>query len=73
QAEERTIGVNHAVVGAMLVQHWQFPAHIVDIISRHHHDYVRDGLGESLYLADFLAQAMLQAGVDEAIELDPEV
>lgn len=34
--EEITLGLSHAVVGAELATHWNFPDEIVDII-RHHH------------------------------------
>lgn len=37
EAERRVIGRDHAYVGAMLVERWQFSAELVDCI-RHHHD-----------------------------------
>ncbi|MFZ9887396.1 MAG: HDOD domain-containing protein [Myxococcota bacterium] len=37
EAERRIIGRDHAYVGAMLVERWQFSAELVDCI-RHHHD-----------------------------------
>jgi HD-like signal output (HDOD) protein len=35
-AEQQIIGVDHAVVGAMLAQRWQFADHLVQCIHDHH-------------------------------------
>ncbi len=37
EAEERSLGICHAVVGAGLLEVWKFPAELVEPI-RHHHD-----------------------------------
>lgn len=37
--EQRIIGADHSLVGAMLVEKWQFPKLLTDTI-RHHHDQV---------------------------------
>lgn len=36
QAEQEVIGSNHSVVGAMLVEKWQFPGEISALIREHH-------------------------------------
>lgn len=36
EAEMRVIGVDHGLVGAMLVKRWAFPEHLVDCIRSHH-------------------------------------
>jgi putative nucleotidyltransferase with HDIG domain len=56
-SEREIIGVDHSVVGAMLVEKWQFPKNLCDVI-RHHHD---DSLPAStlqycLYVADQLSK-----------------
>ena len=36
--ESQMIGVNHSVVGALLLEYWQLPHHIVEIVENHHFD-----------------------------------
>jgi HD-like signal output (HDOD) protein len=36
QAEQKTLGIDHAEVGAFLVEHWSLPASIVDAVRLHH-------------------------------------
>jgi putative nucleotidyltransferase with HDIG domain len=36
QAEREVLGVDHAFVGAMLTQRWQFPHELVECIAEHH-------------------------------------
>ncbi len=36
QAEKRILGMHHAEVGALLLQHWSFPDHIVAAAATHH-------------------------------------
>lgn len=56
-AERATIGVDHSIAGAMLVEKWQFPKNLSDAI-RHHHDEVLPAstLQYSLYIADRLSK-----------------
>jgi putative nucleotidyltransferase with HDIG domain len=56
-AERKIIGMDHSVVGAMLVEKWQFPKNLCEVI-RHHHD---DSLPPStlqycLHVADNLSK-----------------
>jgi len=56
-AEREIIGVDHSVVGAMLVEGWQFPKNLSDTI-RHHHDAEFSGssLHNCLYVANHLSK-----------------
>lgn len=56
-AERHIIGVDHSVVGAMLVERWQFPRNISDAI-RHHHDAAlpNSTLQCCLFVADQLSK-----------------
>jgi putative nucleotidyltransferase with HDIG domain len=56
-AEQHIIGVDHSVVGAMLVERWQFPKNLCDAI-RHHHDTTSPNstLHNCLYVADRLSK-----------------
>jgi len=56
-AEQHIIGVDHSVVGAMLVERWQFPKNLCDAI-RHHHDGVlpHSTLQNCLFVADQLSK-----------------
>ena len=56
-AERKIIGVDHSVVGAMLVEGWQFPKNLGDSI-RHHHDneYPKNTLQCCLFVADQLSK-----------------
>lgn len=58
RAEERVIGADHTVVGAMLVKRWQFPESMVECIA-HHHDVPQvSSLGECLFVADLMAEKL---------------
>jgi HD-like signal output (HDOD) protein len=57
-AERQIIGADHALAGAMLVQHWQFPELLVDCIRDHHSDGHGSPLGECLYAADLIAETL---------------
>jgi len=54
QRERRQLGVDHALVGGVLVQRWGLPKAVASTIERHHAD---DANGEAAYvrLADMLA------------------
>jgi putative nucleotidyltransferase with HDIG domain len=67
QAEEEIIGADHAFVGAMLSERWQFPAALIDCIRDHHQGNDTSALGECLYLADLLATNMC---IDDGEGLD---
>ncbi|HUX91036.1 MAG TPA: HDOD domain-containing protein [Gallionellaceae bacterium] len=56
-AERKIIGVDHSVMGAMLVEGWQFPKKISDAI-RHHHDAALQisTLQNCLFVADQLSK-----------------
>jgi len=37
QVEDKLIGINHARVGMLIAEHWQYPTALVDAISCHHY------------------------------------
>lgn len=56
-SERQIIGVDHSVVGAMLVEKWQFPANITQAILHHHDQVLPDNtLQGCLYVADQLSK-----------------
>lgn len=72
-AERLIIGVDHSVVGAMLVEGWQLPKNISDTI-RHHHDetITNSTLHNCLFVADQLSKhKSLNNGSDRVMEQLP--
>lgn len=77
-AENMVIGVDHAEVGARVLQHWAFPAEVVNAV-RWHHD--PDAVQETdvkidvIYLANLLCQAndMCCGETGNTLELSPAV
>lgn len=60
-AEEAIIGADHAYVGAMLAQHWQFPSSLVACISGHHMGSGEGALAECLHAADLISEQLCAA------------
>jgi HD-like signal output (HDOD) protein len=52
EAENRIIGIDHGVVGAMLAHRWTFPVELVDCIRDHHDPRVGSALLDCLRTAD---------------------
>lgn len=75
-AEQQIIGVDHSVVGAMLVEGWQFPKNISDTI-RHHHDgaFPNSTLHHCLFVADQLSKhsSLNNSGLGMVEELPPAI
>ncbi|TXT26294.1 MAG: metal dependent phosphohydrolase [Gallionellaceae bacterium] len=58
-AERQAIGVDHSVVGAMLVEKWQFPKLLADAINRHHGDISPENtMLCSLFVADQISKKL---------------
>lgn len=73
QAETEVIGVNHAVVGAMLVKRWNFPDDVVECIRCHHEGRPADNLlMECLFLADRISKNVSDIKVKRSKEDNPE-
>jgi putative nucleotidyltransferase with HDIG domain len=73
EAETKVIGVNHAVVGAMLVKRWNFPDDVVLAIRDHHDQRVADNLlSECLYLADKISKNVTDSKFKKAVDDNPE-
>jgi putative nucleotidyltransferase with HDIG domain len=58
QAERRVLGVDHAMVGGVLVRRWGLPNSISEAVEAHHGD-TRPGDAQLVRLADMLAHYML--------------
>ncbi|MBI1891413.1 MAG: HDOD domain-containing protein [Burkholderiales bacterium] len=58
KAEEHVIGADHALVGAMLAQRWQFAPSLVECIGGHHQGSGAGALGECLHVADLIAEQL---------------
>ncbi len=68
EAESRVLGINHAEVGAMLLQHWNLPLDLVEAVRFHHdpsaapHESV---MVDWVHVADQLAiESGIGAGID---------
>jgi HD-like signal output (HDOD) protein len=72
QAEERIIGANHALVGAMLARHWQFASTLVDCIAGHHDGSGGSALAECLHVADLIAEQLSNEPVVAVYEIDSD-
>jgi len=59
EAEKRVIGVDHAIVGSMLAEKWQFPQALIDCIRDHHSgEGVEGGMWASVYAANQISKKM---------------
>lgn len=59
-AEHMVIGVDHAEIGARVLERWAFPSEVVDAVRWHHDPGAFEGhdpLIDAIYLADLLCQA----------------
>ena len=57
-AEEQVLGINHAEAGALLLDYWNLPAQIVDVVRYHHNPNAFSGeklVVDLVHAADFLA------------------
>jgi putative nucleotidyltransferase with HDIG domain len=43
QAEQEVLGIDHAEVGARLLEHWNLPEYLVDVVRWHHRPEAYDG------------------------------
>jgi putative nucleotidyltransferase with HDIG domain len=61
-AEERVLGYDHAAIGALVAERWNFPAHFGRSIGRHHRPRRADRLlreASMVHLADIICRAKL--------------
>lgn len=58
-AEQKIIGADHSLVGAMLVEKWQFPKSLTDTI-RHHHSEIspENTIQSCLFVADQISKKL---------------
>lgn len=75
-AERNIIGVDHSVVGAMLVEGWKFPKNLSDTIRNHHDDTISNStMHNCLFVADLLSKhKLLNNGVERVMpDLPPDI
>jgi putative nucleotidyltransferase with HDIG domain len=71
-AERQIIGVDHSVVGAMLVEGWQFPKNLAETIRHHHDGQQKNTLQSCLFLADQLSKhPSINNGAESVMEALP--
>jgi HD-like signal output (HDOD) protein len=58
EAEESVIGADHALVGAMLAQHWKFAPSLAACIGGHHQGKGEGALAECLHAADLIGEQL---------------
>jgi putative nucleotidyltransferase with HDIG domain len=54
--ERRATGIDHALVGGVLVRRWGLPLELAHAVERHHHDPADAGLAGLVRLADMVAR-----------------
>jgi hypothetical protein len=77
-AENMVIGVDHAEIGARVLEHWSFPAEVVKAVRWHHDPDAYEGNDvrvDVIYLANLLCQAndMCCGDNGSCLELSPGV
>ncbi len=68
QAEQEVLGIDHAEVGARLVEHWNLPSYLVDVVRWHHEPEGIPGdslVGNLVHVADV---SCLMAGVGAGLD-----
>jgi len=75
EAERELFDTDHCEVGALVLEHWKFPASVVTAV-RHHHDPARaqsyEQLAALVHLADVMAHAIGFGCGSEVSTLGPE-
>jgi putative nucleotidyltransferase with HDIG domain len=75
-AEQQIIGADHSIVGAMLVEKWQFPKSLTDTIRHHHSEISPENTVQScLFVADQISKKLaMGSGGNFLVEpLTPEL
>ncbi len=72
ETEEEIIGVNHAMVGAMLAKRWNFSNELIDCVGNHHSMPVAENLmAECLHVADIIAKNITAPKTPKRTVSDP--
>ncbi|RXZ36747.1 HDOD domain-containing protein [Oxalobacteraceae bacterium CAVE-383] len=73
EAEQATLGFDHATVGRAIMQHWKFPALILDAVERHHcrAQMEIDRLTAIVNLADCIAHGLDLSGSADDVAPPP--
>ena len=56
ELERRATGIDHALVGGVLVRRWGLPHELAHAVERHHHEPAEEGLPGLVRLADMVAR-----------------
>jgi putative nucleotidyltransferase with HDIG domain len=67
-AERRIIGADHSVVGAMLVEKWQFPTALVGVIRNHHSEIAPENMAQCcLQVADQISKKLFRESAHDCV------
>jgi HD-like signal output (HDOD) protein len=78
EAEEKFLGITHQEVGRYLVDRWNLPVSIADVISYHHKPSTAENnkeLTALVHLADNMTRKLMvgEFSWDDTTTLDPEI
>ena len=69
KAEHRVLGIDHAEVGALLLEHWNLPEDLVDVVRWHHHPEHYPGKDtKAVYVVHVANVLCLMAGVGAGLD-----
>jgi putative nucleotidyltransferase with HDIG domain len=75
-AEQMVLGIDHAEIGAMLMQVWNFPVELIEIVAHHHGPFIERPVDTValVHAADYYASVCGYASVPNgSFNLDPSV
>ena len=67
-AEERILGINHADVGALLLEAWQLPSGIAEVVRWHHHPDKTKGNRLAVDLVHMAVNLSMECGIGAGID-----
>jgi putative nucleotidyltransferase with HDIG domain len=69
KAEHRVLGIDHAEVGALLLERWELPQNLVDVVRWHHHPEHYPGEDtDAVYVVHVANVLCLMAGVGAGLD-----
>lgn len=68
QAEEKVLGINHAEVGALLLERWNLPEYLVEVVRWHHQPQESSGDPVVVNLVHVADVVCMMAGVGAGID-----
>lgn len=78
EAEEKYLGITHQEIGRYLIDRWNLPVSIADVVSYHHNPSLAKTNRELIalvHLADYMTKQLMIGDFswDESTKLDPEI